>query len=342
MEVQFNNILDNIVYRANIFNYDNTFLKEVISKNFKLDMNDFASGRKQKMHDVTTTINFLKLKSKEQVLQLMTLANHKDQESSDMPEGEVSRKFVNTRDSKISLHILLELIIFSKHNFDDVESKRISHRESMDVDELKRSELMKSVHWENLLACLLYIDGMGMINVDTIRKVSEICPLLGVSFTDLLFDLLNDKFLDPYSKEVASHILSIDLMNHEVTPLNKCLDLLTWTWKHYIENKRENCLTSNLCLILTHDNCTEIFINNFEEEKNCVQELFNLMIKENNFNTIYESLFIFWNISNNQNTIGFFDNRKEKYLEKIVQVIKTNKIDKIARIGLMIIKVKLI
>jgi V-type H+-transporting ATPase subunit H len=91
-------------------------------------------------------------------------------------------------------------------------------------------------------------------------------------------------------------------------------------------------------LILTHDTCGEFFLNQFEEEKRCVNELFNLMIKENNFNTIYESLFCFWNLSNNANTIAFFDNKKEKYLEKIVQVIKTNKIDKIARIGLMIIR----
>jgi hypothetical protein len=63
------------------------------------------------------------------------------------------------------------------------------------------------------------------------------------------------------------------------------------------------------------------------------------MIKESNYNTIYESLFCVWNISNNKNTISLFENKNDKYLEKIVQVIKTNKIDKIARIGLMIIRV---
>jgi hypothetical protein len=63
------------------------------------------------------------------------------------------------------------------------------------------------------------------------------------------------------------------------------------------------------------------------------------MIKESNYNTIYESLFCVWNISNDKNTISLFENKNDKYLEKIVQVIKTNKIDKIARIGLMIIRV---
>lgn len=66
------------------------------------------------------------------------------------------------------------------------------------------------------------------------------------------------------------------------------------------------------------------------------------MLKENNYNTIYEALFCVWNISNDPNTINIFENKNQKLVEKIVQVIKTNKIDKIARIGLMIIRVTFI
>ena len=105
-------------------------------------------------------------------------------------------------------------------------------------------------------------------------------------------------------------------------------------------SKRENCLTSNFSLILTFDLCVEFFISQFDSEKRSVSEIFNLMIKESNYNTIYESLFLVWNISNDKNTISLFENKNDKYLEKIVQVIKTNKIDKIARIGLMIIRVR--
>ncbi len=61
--------------------------------------------------------------------------------------------------------------------------------------------------------------------------------------------------------------------------------------------------------------------------------------KENNYNFIYELLFLVWNISNVTSTIYLFENKNDQYLEKIVQVIKTNKIDKIARIGLMTIRV---
>jgi len=63
------------------------------------------------------------------------------------------------------------------------------------------------------------------------------------------------------------------------------------------------------------------------------------MMKENNYNTIYEALFCVWNISNDPNTIKIFENKNDKMVEKIVQVIKTNKIDKIARIGLMVLRV---
>jgi hypothetical protein len=45
MDVLFNNILDNIIYRANIFNYDNNFLKDVLSKKLKIDFNSFAQGK---------------------------------------------------------------------------------------------------------------------------------------------------------------------------------------------------------------------------------------------------------------------------------------------------------
>jgi hypothetical protein len=92
-------------------------------------------------------------------------------------------------------------------------------------------------------------------------------------------------------------------------------------------------------LILTVDQNVEYFVNQLDLDKRCIQEIFGLMLKESNFNIIYEALFCLWNISNNRTAIKIFENKNDKYLEKIVQVIKTNKIDKIARIGLAIIKV---
>lgn len=62
-------------------------------------------------------------------------------------------------------------------------------------------------------------------------------------------------------------------------------------------------------------------------------------MKKDNFNIIYEALFAVWNISNFSENIEIFENKYDNFLETIVSVIKTNKIDKIARVGLMIIKV---
>lgn len=70
-----------------------------------------------------------------------------------------------------------------------------------------------------------------------------------------------------------------------------------------------------------------------------LKTLFEVM-KKDNFNIIYEALFAIWNISNFEQNIEIFENKRDHYLETIVSVIKTNKIDKIARVGLMIIKVK--
>ena len=69
-----------------------------------------------------------------------------------------------------------------------------------------------------------------------------------------------------------------------------------------------------------------------------IKTLFEIM-KKDNFNIIYEALFAIWNISNFPENIEIFENKNNNYLATIVSVIKTNKIDKIARVGLMIIKV---
>lgn len=92
-------------------------------------------------------------------------------------------------------------------------------------------------------------------------------------------------------------------------------------------------------LLLTNDRCIEYFIKNFDKENKVLVEIFGNMIKETNYNTIYNYLFCVWNITNNKEYNYLFETRNDKYLEKIVQVIKTNKIEKITRIGLLIIRV---
>jgi hypothetical protein len=111
---------------------------------------------------------------------------------------------------------------------------------------------------------------------------------------------------------------------------------MKWTYEFCIQNQRDSCLTSNLSLLLTIEENIDYFLGKFNEECPCIRKLFELMTEPDiNINIIYEALFCMWNISSNKKYFYFFENREKKYIEKIVQVIRTNKIDKVARIGLM-------
>ena len=99
-------------------------------------------------------------------------------------------------------------------------------------------------------------------------------------------------------------------------------------------------LTSNLMLLLSVAEGAEYFVDEFDRELQCLPYLFKKMIEESNYNTIYEYLFTIWNITNNKQLSWVFENKKNNYVSNILQVIKTNKVDKIARIGLMTLRVK--
>jgi hypothetical protein len=156
--------------------------------------------------------------------------------------------------------------------------------------------------------------------------------------------IIENNYVDYHLKEVASHILSIDLMqsdgninneqNGEIYESSK--ELMKWTYELCIQKQRDSCLTSNLSLLLTIDENIDYFLGEFNEECPCIRKIFELMTEADiNINIIYESLLCMWNISSNKKYFYFFENKDNKYIEKIVQVIRTNKIDKVARIGLM-------
>ena len=56
-EVLFNNLQDDIVYHANIFNYDKQFLMNLLKFNIKLDFAEYSQAKGQ---DLKPTIEFLK------------------------------------------------------------------------------------------------------------------------------------------------------------------------------------------------------------------------------------------------------------------------------------------
>ena len=170
----------------------------------------------------------------------------------------------------------------------------------------------------------------------------------GRSLNELIFMILNNNYIDLHIKEVASHILSIDLMqsdgnlnNNELNNemLENCKNLMIWTHELCIQKQRDSCLTSNFSLLLTIDENIDFFLGEFQKDHPSIRKLFELMTEADiNINIIYEALLCIWNISSNKKYFYFFENKESKYIEKIVQVIRTNKIDKVARIGLMLLK----
>ena len=339
MEVPFQNLQDNLIYHSNIFNYDKAYLMELRNRRIKLD---FRLFNEENQEDLTSIISFLKMSSKDQITELSTLLLQQareeekgmlEKENEEEEEEEEEKKEISKEAAK-TLRKILELLVFS---YRQLEEK---------INENPDQEITPDVNMDNVICCLLYLDGISMVNIDIIKVITIQCPSTGLNLSELIFNILNNKNIDFHIREVASHILSLSLMNEEKSNedednniIKNSQDLINWTFYLFLEKKRESCLTSNLSLILTIDENLEYFTKTFDEEKKCIRQLFDLMMTPaTNINIIYESLFCFWNISNNKKYHSLFENKNEKCIEKIVQVIRTNKIDKVARIGLMIIK----
>jgi hypothetical protein len=202
------------------------------------------------------------------------------------------------------------------------------------------------INANNIITCLLFFDGVSMVNIDIIKLIENNASYTNKSLVELVFMILNNNYIDFHIKEIASHILSIDLMqndgSNEALEQNEdfsenCINLMKWIYELSIQQNRHSCLTSNLSLLLTIDENLEYFLGEeFNKEYNHLRKIFDLMTDADiNINIIYESLLCLWSISSNKKYFYIFENKNSKYIEKIVQVIRTNKIDKVARIGLM-------
>ena len=334
--IEFNNLQDNIVYHANIFNYDKQFLMNLLKTKIRLDFSEYYQLKNTQGKDRTSVSDYFQKSSKEQV-ELMAYTAYKEFEihQDDLePEPENEK---NKRDKQIVKKALRYLFNLFMYSYEKAEERA----KSIEGEQIMAGEL----HSDNLIACLLYLDGISMINVDVILLIKTNAEYTGKSLDELVFMLLNNNLVDFHIKEIASHILSIYLMqidgnkNEEKNEMdiNKITkDLMKWTYEQCIQKQRDSCLTSNLALLLTIDENIEYFLGEFNEQFPCIRRLFELMTESDiNINIIYESLLCMWNISSYKKYFYFFENKEHKYIEKIVQVIRTNKIDKVARIGLM-------
>ena len=332
MEILFSNLQDNIVYHSNIFNYDKQFLMNLLRFGIKLNFSDYAKEKNIQEKDFSQISTYLKLKAKDQV-ELMTYAVYN--EYNRLPEDEqqdiVQKKIQDSKSATKTLRHLFNLFMYS------FEKAKENAKEGSEIQ-------AGEANADNVIACLLFFDGISMVNIDVIKLVENNALYTGKSLKDLVKMIIENNSVDFHIKEIASHILSIDLMqsdgnanneqNGEILENSK--ELMKWTYELCIQKQRDSCLTSNLSLLLTIDENIEYFLGEFNEEFPCIRKIFELMTEADiNINIIYESLLCMWNISSNKKYFYFFENKDSKYIEKIVQVIRTNKIDKVARIGLM-------
>ena len=341
MEVNFKNLQDNIVYHSNIFNYDKQFLMTLLKNGVKINFSEYAQVKNVKMEEISKVVAYLQSKSKEQ-LELISIATYREfkeygylQEENNEEPGQKKGK-ENIKSVKQTLIHLYNLISYS---FERAEETAKGEEGGM----IKAGEFNS----DNIIGSLLFFDGISMANIDVIKIIEENAFNTGKSLTDIIFMLLNHDLVDFHIKEIASHILSIALMNddrinsnvEQNTIFENSKKLMKWTYEQCIQKQRDSCLTSNLSLLLTIDENIDYFLGEFNNDFPCLRKLFELMTEPDiNINIIYEALLCMWNISSNKKYFYFFENREKKYIEKIVQVIRTNKIDKVARIGLMILK----
>ena len=331
--VYFNNLQDDIVYHANIFNYDKKFLNTLISSNIKIDFSDYSQENNVKSDDVALVMDFLKSKSKSQV-ELMTIAVDREYGRLSEDDPELQSKKQQLKSATKTLRHLFSLFKF-------YYDKALERSKSGSGAKIEAGES----NADNMIACLLFFDGISMVNIDIIKLIENNASYTGKSLIELVFMILNDEYVDFHIKEIASHILSIDLMQNEgIGQIDQnenfnenCRNLIKWSYELSIQKNRDSCLTSNLSLLLTIDENIDYFLGDeFNKEYNHLRKIFDLMTDADiNINIIYESLLCLWSISSSKKYFYIFENRNSKYIEKIVQVIRTNKIDKVARIGLM-------
>ncbi|MCQ2816155.1 MAG: hypothetical protein MJ252_02705 [archaeon] len=342
MEAIFDNLQDNLVFHANIFNYDKNLFTELVSKKLKLTFTEYQISKHTALEvdeELNSVIAFLTSKSTIQNEQLRTL-NYEIEGNLDYLHKDKANELQISEEAHRTISTILDLLSFSFTKYcEDEELIRQNQQEVAQSLDAQKLELSNSVYYDNLLCCLLYLDGICMANIELIKNINLMSiKSFGKDLFDFLFEIISCKLLKFYPKEISSHLLCMLMMQSEGDVSEKSKKLLDWTFQHYLENKRDNCLTSNCCLLLTNDECVDYFTGQFNEEKQCIRILFDLMLKESNVNIIYESLFCIWNISNNKNYFYLFEKTNDNYIETIIQTIRTNKIDKIARIGLLTIK----
>ena len=203
--VHFNNLQDNIVYHANIFNYDKKFLTTLLNIGIKLDFTDYSQEKNVKSEDIESVIEFLKSKSKNQV-SLMTLAVDHEYRRIQDDDPELAENKQQLKSVTKTLRHLFKLFQFSYDKAMEKVKQAMEGEGKIEPGDINAN---------NMITCLLYFDGISMVNIDIIKLIENNASYTSKTLVELVFMLLNNNYLDFHIKEIASHILSIDLMQND-------------------------------------------------------------------------------------------------------------------------------
>lgn len=194
-------ILEQLIYRANIFNYDNKFLDE--RANLKLEVTNspkqdeiIAEFTKDSAEDQLRNIQSLRKEDRRDVEK----ENPMNQAQNDPKQEEKTRTFLKN---------IFELISGLQTKISDNQTKCNN----------------------SLLYCLLYLDGLIMMDIEVVRVFADGLHQKTVNLVKELKSILSCKYNEDAAKEVASHILSAyyAFNNPETIEAQEWFYLIKWT-----------------------------------------------------------------------------------------------------------------
>jgi hypothetical protein len=195
-------ILEKLIYRANIFNYDNKFLDEKHNLQLNADL-----VRQQ----ADTILEFIKDGAEDQLRNVLSI--RKEDKKEVEKENPINGLQVDSKEKQQKAKQFLRALF-----------------EMIQISQKKVAENNSSYH-NNLLYGLLYLDGLIMMDIEVVKVFSEYFQQISLEFSREMRSIMNGKFNEDSAKEISSHILSAyySFNNPEIVESSEWFSLMKWT-----------------------------------------------------------------------------------------------------------------
>lgn len=338
------NLSENLIYRANIFNYDTNYFIEFTKANKAVNFEFFNSTSHRNLSENSNKFkSFCSLAISEQIEKLNSLTGLLIEDDL-ISEDSIQRKVIN-KEAKNFVQVTLDLLNSSCKLLKEANEEFLTESNQWEVSVKDKKKRDLECIYYNVLNALLILDAIIMVNVELAAALELLYDNVGNNLLNCLYNILDDKkgIFNDQSKEVASHIISCILVfsvkfEYGVSDFKRIID---WAFNYNNSNdkKKDNLLTSNLYIILSNSHGLQCFLE--DKSNKGLKEIISIMSREVSINIVYESIFCVWNIANSPKYIHIFENNTEGIFDKLIQVIKLNKVEKIIRIGALCIKVSI-